>query len=68
MTILAAAIVWSSVDQSFSQGEQDADIDALEQWKRSVERQVDWLKLDHDEWVERLQKENPELNVPTNGS
>ena len=47
-----------------SQGVQDGDIDALEDWKRSVERQVDWLKLDHDKWVDQLQDENPDIVVP----
>lgn len=64
MTALTGAILWSTIATSRNQNEQDADIDALEDWKRSVERQVDWLKLDHDQWAEQLQESNPELIVP----
>jgi hypothetical protein len=56
--------VWSTVDQKNSQDIQDADIEALEQWKRSVERQVDWMKLDHDRWADELQQANPQIEVP----
>jgi hypothetical protein len=33
-----------------------------------VERQVDWMKLDHDRFAEQLQDKNPELDVPQNGN
>lgn len=64
MTALTAAILWSTIRNSQGQTEQDSDIKALEDWKRAVERQVDWLKLDHDEWAEQLQEANPQLVVP----
>lgn len=58
------AIAWSTIDQKNSQNIQDADIDALEAWKRGVERQVDWMKLDHDRWADELQRSNPQIEVP----
>lgn len=68
ITTLTLALIWNTISQKTSQGIQDADIEALEQWKRSVERQVDWMKLDHDRFAEQLQDKNPELDVPQNGN
>lgn len=64
ITSLTVALIWNTISQTKAQGEQDADIDALEAWKRSVERQVDWMRLDHDRWADQLQRKNPGIEVP----
>ena len=64
ITSLTIAVIWSTLAQKKSEGQQDADIDALEAWKRSVERQVDWMRLDHDRWADKLQRANPGIDVP----
>ena len=64
MTLLAIAIVWSTVANNVQHSDSSQDIDDLEAWQRQVEGKINWLKDDHDNWAEKLQDANPELSVP----